>query len=150
MKTQIKSVQELQDEIKNWSLNNFGNQPSYRPLLGIGEEVGELNHAFLKTEQGIRTDENHREKMKDALGDIFIYMCDFAARENIDLFTEIVRAWDKVKARNWKKYPDSGGLPPKSESSDIDNDNNNDDDDEWICDEEDNECIDKDDEELFI
>ena len=98
-----KSICEFQDEVFKWSLNNFGNQPSWKPLLGIGEEIGELNHAYLKREQEIRTEESYQSEIEDALGDIFIYMCDFAAREDIDIESVIEKTWEKVSKRNWKK-----------------------------------------------
>lgn len=52
---------EFQKEQMKWRQKNFGDTygSGYRPLLGIVEEVGELSHAHLKKEQGIRTNENH-------------------------------------------------------------------------------------------
>lgn len=93
----------LQEEVREWSTRNFVDQPSYMPLLGVGEEVGELNHAFLKKLQNIRMDESHDENMRDAIGDIIIYLCDFCSRENISLALCIEEAWNVVKQRNWKK-----------------------------------------------
>jgi NTP pyrophosphatase (non-canonical NTP hydrolase) len=98
----------IQTEVYIWSLNNFGDQPSINPLLGIVEEVGELAHSVLKKRQAIRVNEDHDNNIKDALGDIYIYMCDFAARENIDLEQAIKETWDKVKERNWNKNKEDG------------------------------------------
>lgn len=102
MNTTINIV-ELQAEVYEWSFKNFGAQSAHRPLLGIGEEVGELMHAHLKLEQGIRTNEHHRAKQIDALGDIFVYMCDYASRAGISLQHAIALAWSEVKLRDWRK-----------------------------------------------
>jgi hypothetical protein len=48
-------LRKFQQEQKDWSKRNFPTQNTpYRPLLGVMEEVGELSHAHLKAEQGIR------------------------------------------------------------------------------------------------
>ena len=47
---------EIQKLSVDWSKRNFGDHygTGYRNLLGLSEEVGELCHAQLKGEQGIR------------------------------------------------------------------------------------------------
>ena len=107
----MKTIKEIQDEVKDWAYHNFGNQPSLHPLLGIGEETGELQHHFLKREQKIRTNEDHDEKIKDALADLFIFMCDFSNCEDIDLEAVINGVWDNVKQRNWKTNKENGQSP---------------------------------------
>ena len=85
-------------------MRNFGAQPSYRPLLGAVEELGELTHAHLKGEQGIRhTPEAITAKKKDALADIIIYLCDYASREGLDLHEALNDAWAEVRLRDWTK-----------------------------------------------
>jgi len=103
-------IQDLQVEHETWVTHNFQNQPSYQPLLGIGEEVGELMHAHLKAEQGIRKlkPKVALQLKEDALGDIFIYMMSYANAEGLDLESCISRAWSEVKARDWVKYPING------------------------------------------
>lgn len=77
-------IAELQSEIGQWAIANFGHNESkarpctltlgsLAPLMGIAEEVGELFAS------GSHTD------AKDALGDIGIYLCDYAYREQIAL-----------------------------------------------------------------
>lgn len=104
-------LEKIQNEVYEWSYYNFGNQPSYRPLLGIVEEVGELCHAHLKHEQNIRRNTNPQEvllKKYDAIGDVMIYLMDYAARENINILAALIKTWDEVKKRDWKKYPTTG------------------------------------------
>jgi hypothetical protein len=53
----------FQKEVSDWAEYNFGaDRPYTQPLMGLAEELGELNHALLKQEQGIRgTYEDHEE-----------------------------------------------------------------------------------------
>lgn len=60
---------ELEKAVGDWSYRNFGNQPAWKPLLGIVEEVGELATAPT------------RDEVLDACGDVVIYMADFCSRE---------------------------------------------------------------------
>lgn len=61
----------IQAEQVAWSLKNFGEQPAYRPMLGIIEELRELEDAD--------NDENDVE-VEDALGDVAIYMLDYCGK----------------------------------------------------------------------
>lgn len=104
-----KDLSDWQGDVREWSTRNFGNVPSWQPLLGIGEELGELNHAHLKAVQGIRgTAEEHRAAQVDAVGDILIYLLDYCSRENIDALQCLRQAWNEVSQRDWVKYPKSG------------------------------------------
>jgi len=102
-------IRRIQNEQKPWVEHNFGtHRPAWQPLLGAVEELGELAHAFLKRDQGIRVNEYHKLSIEDALGDIVIYLMDFASAEDIDLQQVIERTWQEVKKRDWKKYPENG------------------------------------------
>lgn len=98
------TVADFQHQVQTWSEYNFGNQPAHRPLLGVAEEVGELCHAFLKTEQQIRMEENHEEATKDAVGDIIIYLADFCSRTGLSLEECIRTTWNEVQMRDWTKH----------------------------------------------
>lgn len=60
------TLAQIQDEVNEWSLRNFGHQRPHRPLLGIIEELCELEEAL-----------GHPEKVCDAVADAAIYMLDF-------------------------------------------------------------------------
>jgi NTP pyrophosphatase (non-canonical NTP hydrolase) len=108
-----KRIYQYQSEISEWSKANF-NQDPIDPLLGIGEEVGELMHAVLKQRQGIRKGsdpEATKALIEDSLGDLFIYMCDFCSRNNIDLEFAIRDTWDKVSKRDWQTNKVDGSTP---------------------------------------
>ena len=97
------NLPQLQSEVARWAVRNFPTSTSVDPLLGVGEEVGELDHAFLKRKQDIRLDEDHDTHIKDAVGDIVIYLAHFCALENISLDDCVNRAWQEVKRRDWRK-----------------------------------------------
>lgn len=78
----IETIDRVQKEVGEWSRANFGEQVSRHngaclgstaPLLGIGEEIGELLAA------------NTTDDRKDAIGDIMVYLCDWAARDGVSL-----------------------------------------------------------------
>lgn len=101
-------LSKIQEEQKAWVKHNFGDRPSWQPLLGAVEELGELAHAHLKQAQGIRINEPHFENKKDAIADIIIYLCDYCTAENIDIEKVVLETWNKVKTRDWKNNNKTG------------------------------------------
>jgi len=100
---------ELQNEVKIWVDANFPKPHyPYRPLLGAVEELGELAHAFLKKDQGIRTNENHELAITDAIGDIIIYLADFCNQTGRDFQYTVEQVWANVKQRDWQKNKQDG------------------------------------------
>lgn len=79
----------LQDEVYNWSRENFGDQPATNPFLGTGEEAGELA-------DDIDLDSAPDEEELDAVGDILVYAADFCARRDLDYQTAYEAAQDKT------------------------------------------------------
>lgn len=73
------------------------------------EELGELCHAHLKQEQGIRgTAAQHEAKAKDAIGDILIYLADYTAGRGWDLQAIVEDTWAEVSRRDWRANPADG------------------------------------------
>ena len=98
---------DLQESLYDWQKYNFGDQDNDRILLGICEEIGELCHAQLKGEQGIRgTAEEHNAAMKDAVGDIMIYLLNYLSHLDGKLVAFAPRD-DVAKAENQKQIRDS-------------------------------------------
>ena len=96
----------LQREVGEWSRKNFPNNLPHHPLLGLAEEVGELSHAHLKGEQGIRHSSKEIESMKaDAVGDIIIYLVDYCERNGLLLQGCVDTTWALVQQRDWQKNP---------------------------------------------
>ncbi len=100
-------LNKMQRELYDWDKKNFGEQPSYRSLLGATEELGELAHAHLKEEQGIR-ESNYEEDAKDAIGDTIIYLTNYCNARGFNLQGIIEETWNQVRQRDWIKYPKTG------------------------------------------
>ncbi len=99
----------LQAQVGLWSRRNFPKNKPYFPLLGAFEECGELAHAHLKQEQGIRgTIAEHEAAKKDAVADIVIYLADYCERHDIDMASAVEETWDQVRTRDWIKFPKNG------------------------------------------
>ena len=79
---------DIQWKLWKWQEENFGptssSAPPRHPFLGMCEESGELVHSILKLSQGIRgTREEHIAHIKDAIGDIMVYLINFFYRSDI-------------------------------------------------------------------
>jgi NTP pyrophosphatase (non-canonical NTP hydrolase) len=101
----------LQEKAQLWREHSF--PPEHRTAvlqaLGVSEESGELAHATLKREQGIRgTDEEHAAAERDAVGDIVIYLAGFCSSRGYSLQQCVEDAWQGVCKRDWSKYKEDG------------------------------------------
>jgi NTP pyrophosphatase (non-canonical NTP hydrolase) len=106
----VLTLAKLQDDQREWVRRNFGDRPYWHPLLGAVEELGELAHACLKGEQGIRgTVEEHDAKAKDAVADTIIYLADFCTARGYDLQQIVAETWARVKQRDWTVNKQTGG-----------------------------------------
>lgn len=84
---------EFIEEVGEWAIENFGTeQPPAFPLIGAGEEAGELTRSVLKRAQGIDDSEKYDERddvgpeaERDAIGDIAIYAADMLYRLKNDI-----------------------------------------------------------------
>ena len=78
------TLRDLQASLYDWQNYNFGaSQDNELVLLGICEEAGELCHAHLKMEQGIRGGAaDHEAAMRDAVGDICIYLLNYLSGQD--------------------------------------------------------------------
>lgn len=101
------TLRELQEQQKPWVEHNFAPRPSWYPLLGAVEELGELAHAHLKACQGIRLTENHEAAKRDAVADIIIFLADYCTAEGFDLQECVEVAWEQVRKRDWKANRDT-------------------------------------------
>jgi len=61
----VSTLERIQKEHVEWSTRNFPGRPSWQPLLGICEELGELVGSI-----------NHEEQ-RDAIGDVVIFAIDY-------------------------------------------------------------------------
>ena len=73
-------ISEYQVEFFKWQSRNFKGTRREDMLFGVIEETGELAHAHLKGIQGIRhTPEEILRQKRDAVADIFIYLCNYCS-----------------------------------------------------------------------
>ena len=117
-------MSKLQAKVSEWQRRNFPvpeadkDLPeevlrrllSAQLLQGVTEELGELAHAHLKADQGIRTDEDHEAGRVDAVGDLVIYLMNYCEVQGIQLHKCVLAAWESIKDRDWVAYPETG-LP---------------------------------------
>lgn len=104
-------LNELQYQVASWSKANFKRKKPYQPLLGLCEEVGELCHAHLKSEQKIRGSiQQHFNAKVDAVGDVVIYLADYCNNNGINLDLAVSETWKEVKNRNWVKNKKDGKV----------------------------------------
>lgn len=102
------TFKQLQDEHRLWVAHNFPTAEPYKFLLGAMEELGELCHAQLKSELGIRAgDWNARQQ--DAVADIIIFLAGYCSVKGYDLETLVTTTWSTVKQRDWVNDPVNGG-----------------------------------------
>jgi NTP pyrophosphatase (non-canonical NTP hydrolase) len=104
-----KDFRQLQDHVSIWQEHNFPAAQPYQPLLGALDELGELSHAHLKAEQGIRgTPAEHHAAKLDAVGDVLVYLADYCNRNGLALEYAVSTAWDVIAQRDWRQFPKNG------------------------------------------
>jgi hypothetical protein len=73
------SFKQLQEEQKPWTKHNFGDRPSWMPLMGVIEEIGEMMEALIAEDE---------EAFQDGIADCIVFMSDFCIAMEFD-FEEI-------------------------------------------------------------
>lgn len=109
--TPLRNMDDMQYRLSAWASDTFGDNTENPPMycvLGMIEELGELSHSLLKSKQGIRSNEDHEELMKDAVGDIVMFMMDFCSRMGWSLSEIIEEVFEEVIERDWKNNPETG------------------------------------------
>ncbi len=104
------TLNEIQKEHKEWSWSNFGDINPTDLIVGIMEELGELSHSHLKESHSIRTNEDHPSKIKDAIGDIVIFLIAYCNARGINFEDVVQETWAIVKQRDWKKNKETGRV----------------------------------------
>lgn len=104
MEQRIKNFDDLQKFIGEWTQRSFPEQESYQCLLGATEELGELCHAHLKSEQEIQgTYEEHLIEAEDAIGNILIFIGQYCNHEGYNMEECVNMAYESIKDRDWSK-----------------------------------------------
>jgi NTP pyrophosphatase (non-canonical NTP hydrolase) len=98
------NLSDLMCEVSQWAEYNFPDAQPHQPLLGALEELGELAHAHLKEEQGIRgLSSEHQAAKVDAIGDVVIYLAHYCSLNCIDFADAVEQTWRLVAQRDWQK-----------------------------------------------
>lgn len=105
----MKTLQDIQHEIEDWSDHNFPSETAWEGLVCLIEELGEIAHSHLKLFQGTRTNEDHPAKLRDAIGDTVIALAHYCSLQGIDLQEVTEATWRKVRERDWQADPVHGG-----------------------------------------
>lgn len=101
-----------QKELAEWQKYNFGVGELSDMIHGMSEEIGEMNHWYLKSKQGIRgaTEDNAKWKMADAFGDVIVYGIQAMTALGLDAEKVLDMVFTEVLARDWKKNPNGDGY----------------------------------------
>jgi NTP pyrophosphatase (non-canonical NTP hydrolase) len=87
--------------------------------LGAAEEIGELCHALLKLEQGIRGNGDRAKALRDmadAVADTIIFLSSLCNTFGLDLQETVWGTWRQVRTRDWRRWPDTGRPPAEAEA----------------------------------
>lgn len=98
----------LQVRLVRWVHQNFGGCNIVHQTLGVCEEAGELAHAVLKHEQGIRgltSQDAYRAEAGDAVADAVIYLMQVCTALRLDFGTLVTATAENVMRRDWKRNP---------------------------------------------
>ena len=106
--SKLSILSSVQIEHERWRRKNFPIQESWHSLVGMMEELGELSHTHLKQVQNVRRDKDFDEEARDALGDILIFMIGYANSRGYSLEEILKETWNRVKQRDWIKFPLNG------------------------------------------
>jgi len=107
----FKDLDELQSKLREWLLYNFKDTTTECQFMGVVEEIGELAHAELKHKQGIRGWEDIEKTtsaIKDAVGDITIFLINYCNTKNINFSECLCTAIEEISKRDWVKNPETG------------------------------------------
>jgi len=105
----LTGLRELQKETQEWRDRNFPGEDAAHQALGVCEEAGEIAHAVLKMDQGIRGDkEKHLLDLEDGIGDLIIFAMGLATNYNLNIDECLQETWNRVKERDWKRNPVDG------------------------------------------
>ncbi len=132
----------FQTELMLWQGHNFPDRTNIDPTMGVAEEFGELceqlepddshirelaiaigrlHHHSLKRRQEIRGKaEVHETKIRDALGDILIFVADIHNSFGWSVEGTLDKVWGEVRERNWR--PEKGLLPWQTVSPETETD----------------------------
>lgn len=107
----LMELRELQDRLDDWRKKNFPTSGATTHLLGAVEEIGELAHAHIKEEQGIRGSAKlHQNEAMDAVGDTVIYLMQYCSNRGWSFEKILNITAEHVLGRDWIADPVAGSA----------------------------------------
>lgn len=107
----MSEIRDLQADVTEWVLRNFGNSNELATVGGLIEEAGEVMRAAVKRSQGIRgTRAEWDAALRKESADVFVKLCDVAQFYGFDLSDAIAERWAQVRQRDWKANPRGHGI----------------------------------------
>lgn len=108
-KAPVLDLEQIQQERDEWVMHNFPHDRIEDSFMGMVEELGELAHHLLKSDQGIRGEGvDHQAEIKDACADLVIFTLGIASHRGFVLAEEIDKVWHQVRQRDWIRFPHNG------------------------------------------
>lgn len=105
----LMTFRDIERAVTAWATYNFPAATADQQLLGVVEELGELAHAVLKSQQGIRGySEEDTAEAQDAVGDLLIFLINFCNLNGWNVLNILRDTWDEVRERDWVKWPMNG------------------------------------------
>lgn len=93
---------ELQKLIQQWQEKNFDEVEMWELALGVCEEAGELCHCVLKSERGMNGEEELDLEMRDAIGDVIVFLLGLCELKGWNIEEVVEEAVATVLQREWR------------------------------------------------
>ncbi len=111
-------MSEFNSDISENMKNGFGIGSILKVILHLQSAIGQVAHAHLKKEQGIRIGEDHNGKIRQGLENI-VALLKYLIEDFFEVYIEGIRngviladvvwdTWQEVKKRDWIAYPKNG------------------------------------------
>jgi NTP pyrophosphatase (non-canonical NTP hydrolase) len=97
------ALDSLQCQVLRWQSQNFPDCQEWELALGVCEESGELAECMLKLHRGIRGDEFNEDRLKDAIGDIVVYLIGICGARGWSLGSVLESTAERVLSRDWRQ-----------------------------------------------
>src|SRR5882757_7645845 len=92
----------LQYDVLQWQARNFPDCAEWELALGVCEEAGELAQCVLKLHRRMRKEEFDEAKLKDAVGDIVVFLIGVCGARGWRLSEVVSSTADEVLRRSWR------------------------------------------------
>jgi NTP pyrophosphatase (non-canonical NTP hydrolase) len=96
-------LDEIQQLVIRWQADNFPGCEEWELALGVCEEAGELAQCILKLHRRMRQEEFDEARLKDAVGDVVVYLMGICGARGWKLSEVVEETARRVTARRWNR-----------------------------------------------